>query len=281
VAEELDGQVAAEPDVVPDEAAEGELPDPQAADPNVNDADPNPVEALASELGWSPKDQFRGNPDDWKPADEFIRAGRDIQRNLSRDIKELKSNVGRIVQASTATLEQTIAEQRAKLETQFKEAVDLNDHEGAYVTSQKLGRLSQPQGFQTAPTAAPTAEGEDFAQRNAGWYGKDQEATRYAVTRAQFYADQGLSAARQLAAVERDMKPLFPDLFPAAQQGKAAPQVRQPQGRTATATSRQKGFHDLPADAQKVAKDMVERGVIPAVDSYVTNYFAQTERKVG
>jgi hypothetical protein len=36
----------------------------------------------------------------------------------------------------------------------------------------------------------------------------------------------------------------------------------------------------MPADAQAVARDMADRGVIASTDIYVKNYFAN-ERKVG
>lgn len=253
--------------------------DQQTADPNAGDAGdaaPNPVEALAADLGWSPKDKFRGNPDDWKPADEFIRAGRDIQRNVSRELKEVRSLAENMSRTSAAIVEQQIASKRAELESKFKDAVDAGDTQAAFDTSQQINRLSL-----NAPTVAPPQppEVQDFTRRHASWFNQNEEATAYAVNRSNHYAAQGLSPARQLAAVEQDMKKHFPDLFPAP--AKAPPQVRQPPGRTATTSARAKSFHDLPAEAQKVAKDMVERGVIPSTDLYVANFFAQNERKVG
>lgn len=266
--EELAPTGELEPETAPvvEEAPEIETPEDPA----------NPVEALASELGWAPKDQFRGNPDDWKPADEFIRAGRDIQRSLSRDIKELKGNVSRIVSASTATLEQEIERQRAELDGRLERAVEEGDYKAAKHVTNQLRELDSKAPINDVP---PTPEGQDFASRHSSWYGKDPEATAYAQTRAGHYGSMNLSPARALAAVEKDMKELFPEHFPAP--SKAPPSVARPASRTASTSGRAKGFHDMPADAQAVARDMVDRGVIPSTDVYVANWNKQQERKVG
>lgn len=237
-----------------------------------NDA-PDPIEALASKMGWAPKDQFRGNAEDWKPADEFIIAGKDIQRNLSRDLRELKSTVSNMSRTSATLLEQQLEQRRAELEAQFNDAVESGDTQAARHVTTKIAELQQQQ----PPTANdPAVEG--FMQKHAAWFNKDPEATNYAVSRADHYARQGLSAARQLAAVEQDMRGVFPDLFPAP--AKPAPRVAQPGSRAAASSARGKSLHDLPSEAQAVARDMHERLGIP-IETYVKNWFNQPERKVG
>lgn len=253
------------------------LPDPNAPPPSDDGGDPpapDPIESLATELGWAPKDQFRGNPDDWKPADEFIKAGRDIQRSVSRELKEMKQTVENMSRTSATIVQQTIERQKAELEARYAEAVELGDANAARQIDRQIAQIETAR-----PTAPPSSEGQRFAERHAAWFNKDKEATTYAVSRAEHYAGQGLSPARQLAAVEKDMRDIFPDLFPAP--AKAPPSVAPPPSRTASTTARKKSFHDMPAAAQAAAKDMADRGVIPNVDAYVTNYFAEVERKVG
>lgn len=273
--------------LLPEGEAEGNVapPENEAPAPDLNgddraeggDTPPDPIEELAKELRWVPRDQFRGNPEDWKPADEFIRAGRDIQQKVSRELKEVRATVENMSRTSAAVLEQQLAQKKEELEARYTEAVEAGDPNAARQIDRKIASLEAQAPAYTGP---PTDEGQRFAERNASWYGKDQEATRYAVVRAQHYADQGVvNPARQLAAVEKDMRELFPELFP--KPAKPAPSVAQPTSRTATTSARKKSLHDLPAEAQAVARDMVERGVIPNTDIYVTNYFNQPERKVG
>lgn len=244
-----------------------------AVDPEQQPEDP--VAKLAMELGWSDKSNFRGPPDDWKPADEFIRASRDITKTLKRDLRELRSTVDHMGRTSATLLEQQLANQRAELESQFHQAVEAGDTAGARKAVAEIDRLETQA---PPPPSNITPEGQSFAQKH-NWFGKDDEATRYAISRADVYAKQGLTPARQIIAVEKDMREIFPDLFPAP--AKPAPSVAQPASRTASTAGRAKGFNDMPAAAQVAARDMADRGVIPNVDAYVVNYFKQTERKVG
>jgi hypothetical protein len=244
--------------------------DTGSADDGGQQADP--IEALAQELGWTPKDQFKGDPDAWKPADQFIRDGRDITRSLSRELKEIRQNVGHIVQASTATLEQQIAEQKRLLETRHQEAVELGDPQTALQISRQITQLE-------SRALAPVVPGEvaEFAERNKDWFQKDARATNFALAVADEEARLGRSPAEQVAAAEREVKKRFPELF---LQVKAPPSVARPPSRAASSSNRAKTFHDMPAAAQEVANDMVARGAIPSVDLYVANYF-KNERKVG
>jgi hypothetical protein len=237
---------------------------------------PDPVEALASKMGWAPKEAFRGPEEDWKPADEFIIAGKDIQRNLSRDLRELKSTVSNMSRTSATLLEQQLAERDAYWANKKREAVEAGDFEAVEHADEQRQQIRQQV---PAVQAVDDPAVSRFKERNAGWFDKDPEATNYAVNRADFYAKQGLSHARQLAAVEQDMRGIFPDLFPAP--AKPAPRVAQPGSRAAAPSNRGKSLHDIPPEAQAVARDMVERGVIPNTDVYVTNWFNQPGRKVG
>lgn len=274
--EELGAQEGVETVDAPVEGAEVVEKTEGATEAQEEQQAPDPIAALATELGWAPKDQFRGNPEDWKPADEFIRAGRDIQRTLSRDLRDVRSTMDNIVKTNAMIMQDRLKAQREELEARFTDAVDSGDTAAA----RKIGaQLTQLEHAPVDVPTPPTPEGQNFAQKHSTWFGKDQEATKYAVTRAEHYAKQGLSAARQLAAVEQDMRGIFPDLFPAP--AKAPPEVHRPQSRSAAPSNKAKGFHDLPREAQAVARDMVERGVIPNVDGYVRNFFAQAERKVG
>ena len=61
--------------------------------------------------------------------------------------------------------------------------------------------------------------------------------------------------------------------------GKAPAAVNSPGSRSASPSNRAKGFADLPPAAQKIAKDMVERKVIPNLDAYTKMYWQNAERK--
>jgi hypothetical protein len=234
--------------------------------------EPNPVEALAAKAGWTPKDQWHGDPDKWKPADEFLIVGKERMGSVSKELKSVREQMDHMARTSAALLEQQLAEKRAEWESKFNSAVEEGDPEAARQARTQIDKLQV-----SVPQAAPP-EGRNFAEKHSKWFGVDKEATAFAANRCDHYANMGLSHARQLQAVENDMKSLFPDLFPPP--AKAAPAVAAPSATPPTAGSRET-FHYMPKVAQDTAKDMVERGVIPNTDPYVKHWFEQQKRKVG
>lgn len=257
-----DEVTGAEPEVI-DAPVEGVE---QAETVQADDA-PDPIAALASELGWTPKEQFTGDPERWKPADQFIRDGRDIQKDTSRQLREMRATVDNMSRTSATILEQQLARQRQELESQLDTAVENGDAGQVRQVQERIAQVEQ----QRPRTVVQDPAGQSFVERHASWWNKDTEATNYAIQRADHYAQQGIVGERQTAAVERDMRGIFPEKFPAP--AKQAPGVAKPAGRTATTSSRVKGLHDLPAEAQAVARDYKERLGIP-VETYVANYFA-------
>jgi hypothetical protein len=58
------------------------------------------VEDFAGSMGWAPKDQWRGDPDAWKPAEDFVRGTVSVNQSLSKKLKNLERNTQRIIQAN-------------------------------------------------------------------------------------------------------------------------------------------------------------------------------------
>ena len=89
-------------------------------------------------------------------------------------MEEQLSNINRTHAAMT---ERMLAEQRQKLLTDRREAIEYGDVAKVEALDQEL---------QTLPTTAPAPPPETaaFVERHASWWGKDQEATTWAVNRA-------------------------------------------------------------------------------------------------
>lgn len=60
---------------------------------------PNPAEEQARALGWRPKEEFEGNPDEWRSAREFLERGQMIGklRSNDRQIRQLEDSIKHIV----------------------------------------------------------------------------------------------------------------------------------------------------------------------------------------
>lgn len=255
-----------EPDAAP--AAGEQAPENEA---------PDPVAALAMELNWKPKDKWEGPEEQWKPADEFIKAGRDISRSMHRELKGLRDQVDRMGRVSSQLLDDKIAERDRYWQGIQAKAVEEGDN--ALVERAVSERIKLKDQV-PAPTGAPP-ETQDFIARNESWFGKDPLATAHAKQVAQALANEGYPNDVQLREAERAVKKQFPELFPKPKQ---APGVNGPTNRTASATSREKGFADMPAASQAMAKEYQQRHGVKLEDfakSYWADLANNNERKVG
>lgn len=226
---------------------------------------PASVDDLASEMGWKPKDQWKGDPDKWKPADQFLRRTVDVNRALSDQMKGLQGQVDTMARTSAVIAERAIAAERERILAEKQEAFETGDGEAFNRADEKLKTLNVSIPPQETPEVAA------FKDRNAAWFNKDDDATRWAVNRAGELAKQGIgSPARQLAIVEREAKQLFPEFFP--EPAKGVP-LNKP-GPRGNSQATGKGYSALPADVQVAAIDYEKRGVCTK-EEYAKIYFEQ------
>jgi hypothetical protein len=239
----------------------------------------SPYAELAQKIGWVPKDQFSGPPEAWKPADQFIIDGRDIQRETSARLKGVESKLDTLTKTSASIVEQTVNERVAALREKHAEAVEAGDADQALKIAHTIDTTI---ATATPANSGPSAEAQAFADRNSSWF--NQPGQEYATARAreicntlaaQGYKDHGT----QLRIAEQRMRQEMPQLFGEQKNGKPPAGVNQPGSRGAAPSNRQKGFADMPKEAQDIARDMVERKVIKSQDDYVRNYFANLAGK--
>lgn len=234
---------------------------------------PEPIINLASELGWVPKDQFRGDPEKWRPADEFIKAGRDIQQTVSRELRSVKQQVERFGRVSAQLLEDKVAERDAYWQQQRAQAVeegDLAAVDRADAERQKL-RQTAPQVQQGPP------EVEDWIGRNE-WFKKDPLAQMRAKEISDGLARNGVTdVSEQLRQVERAIRREFPEHFPA--KAKDPPATQTGLSRKAAPSNRAKGFADMPAESQQMAKDMVRRNPSVTLEAIAASYWADVAKQ--
>lgn len=230
---------------------------------------PDPVEGIASELGWVPKEKFKGKEEDWKPAADFIREGKNIQKGLSRDLKEVRNQMETMARTSATILQDRLTEERSRLAQQYQQAVDDGDPDKTWQISNRIRNVDSQLQQAQSPNAPPS-ESVDWVARNP-WFNTNPVARAVALQTAQIHADAGKGTAEQLHAAEEEVRRAYPNLFA---NGKPAPSVSSPGSRSAQLSTKAKTFADMPKAAQDVAKDMVERGVIPDTEVYARNYFA-------
>jgi hypothetical protein len=274
-------KVATNPnELTPEPGTEDEQPVEEQPNPEVNDQEQDEggdppstpsVEELASRMGWRPKEEY-DNPDKpWKPAHEYILFTHELERNRHTEVRGLKQQLDVMAKTTADILKDRLEAQRSELTSRYNQLVEEGDAAEAFKVSQRLVDIDRR--VATPPQQGPSPAGQEFAQRNASWFNVDPAATVRAIEITNKLAAMGKSDEEQLAAAERIVRNEFPDHFRDQRNGqRQPPAVHRPGSRSPGASNREMTFADLPAENQKVARDMVNRGVIPDTDAYLKYY---------
>lgn len=232
-------------------------------------AEPQPisVDDLATEMGWTPQDKWRGDPEKWKPADEFVRRTVDVNRNLTGRLRGLEDQVTTMARTSAVLTERAVTEAREKILAERQEAFEMGDGEAFNRADKKLQELPTVPQVNIEPP-----EVRSFRERNA-WFGTDDQASAWAFNRAGELGKAGITdPARQLAIVEREAKQLFPEHFPEeGPKPKPAP-LNKPGNRGSAPQA--KTLSALPPGAQAMIKEYVSKGIC-TVEEGVKAYFEE------
>ncbi len=243
-------------------------------DAPVIEEDTDPIAELAAKIGWSPQDQWKGDPDKWKPADEFILAGRDIQSATKDRLRNVEAQLARFGRIAGSLAEEKAAERDTYWREQHAKAVEDGDLPAAEKAAEQIGKVREAAQPGPDPTAAA------WVAKNE-WFNTDPLATMRAKEISDKLGAAGIPVPEQLTQIDRAIRKEFPELFPAP--AKAAPGVQTGQGRPAAASNRVKGFADMPAESQQMARDMNRRNPGVSIESIAKSYWADVanQRKVG
>jgi hypothetical protein len=235
----------------PPDAPATQAPEAQSA-PQAPD-----LESLARDMGWRPKEDWKGDDTGWRDAGEFVKHTVDANRTLKRELGEVKDVVKGLSKTNERILERELAKQRKALERQFAEAVDANDPTAARRVSAEIDALDR----------TPVAQDykSKFKAENP-WFGVDTEASAYATAMAGVAASEGKDPDAQLAYAAEKVRKRFPELFdkPAAQRN--APSV---EGGSRGAPQARKSY---PPAVMAAAQDAVRRGRADSTAEYLAMY---------
>jgi len=226
------GGEAAAVETIPQAAA-------QAALSSQDTASERNWEAEAKEMGWVPQDQFKGDPEKWRPADEFVRRGEDIlpivrkqNEKLHGELKELRETNERMSRMFEKTLarERGEAERRIEaLKAESRLAVKAGDDAKADQIDQQIESLKQE--AKEAPKAKTYADfpedyqpTEDSPEHNAlragfmaanPWMVEEPDMADYAVRVSELNAaaNPGIGFKANMKAVEAAVRKKFPAYF--------------------------------------------------------------------
>lgn len=170
-----------------------------------DDGAPRDFEAEARLHGWTPKDDFKGDPSRWVDAETFVTRADEVMpllkkktQHQDREIAELKRTVKRLAKAEQAAYDNALADLRAKAEA----AVESGDLAAFRKVDGQIETLRKEAEADADPTHGedPQEAYEAFRETNA-WYDKanlasasemEVDARLFADRLADKYVKQGL-----------------------------------------------------------------------------------------
>jgi hypothetical protein len=249
------------------------------------------TEARARAMGWTPKDEFKGDPAKWRDAGEFVERGerevpllRAQNRRLEAKIGELSTTVREMGDYLTKTEQRAYDRAIADLKQQRKDALAAGDGDAFDKADEQLEQLKRDAAAKAAQRADKKDDGgadpvyTEWESRNT-WL-KDAELSDYAEFAAQKLRAGGEKAtgAEFLDLVAAKVKAQFPAKF-------TNPRRESAQAVEGTAPARRGGgktYADMPADARAACDRMAKNGFSGNDDAakkfreqYVKQYFEE------
>jgi hypothetical protein len=231
-------------------------------------------EDRALAMGWTPKGQFKGDPDKWVDAETFVKRGEEFLPFLKANNKRLETALDR-ANAKIASLDTAVtrsiehiskAEQRGyerasrEIQARLDEAAANGDVQGVRDATQELVDLTKEVGAGQAvkpaeAEARPTDPLYEAWTEANPWFGKDKAMTAAAIAIAnEIEADTGMKSGKAFfAAVDQQVRATFPHKFENPRRATAAAV----EGGSNTARKGGKSYADLPPEARQMCDEFV------------------------
>jgi hypothetical protein len=182
------------------------------------------IEEQASHQGWVPKDEWEGDPEQWRPAKEFIDRGELFKKidEQNRTIKEFKRTLDEFSKHHQKVKETEYKRALSDLKAQKKAALVEGDADAVVDIDEKIDLVREAQiealkaPVQSAPAEADPQNNIIFnawVNRNS-WYTSNKAMRAYADRVGNDLGAQGgVSPTDLLARVEAEVKREFADRF--------------------------------------------------------------------
>lgn len=252
-------------------------------------AQSEPAETRARRMGWTDKEEFRGDPAKWVDAETFVKRGEEILPIVQHQNKVLEAAL-RKAESEIKDFRKTLtdyknfadkAEQRSyeralrDLEAQQADAVTRGDVQGVREITKEIAALDKEVRSDAPATDHPKGWTQDYAEAVEAfesentWFNNDRSMTAWAKAMDAELAGDGMEAKARLKQLAKLAREEFPHKFrnpnrdaPGAVEGGAVG-ARRAGGKT---------WADLPAEAKKQADSFVRK--IPGYtrEKYLKDY---------
>ena len=255
------------------------------------------IQEQAEALGWIPPTRFKGDPERFIDAEDYIRRGEEVLPIVKQQNKKLKAELEEVravaaanasaLKAAQDAIEQieerhSVATQkavenaRAQLKAQLASASEAGDHEGVAELTDQLVSLNrvEPEApkkeVPSTPAAyVPPAELKEWNEENP-WFGTDKRKTALALGIAQELREGGEKSTGRIFfdKVKEEMETTLGTKVRAAETSKVEG-GRNGSDLEGPRSGGKKSFASLPADA-KAACDADSRQFVGPTKKYRT-----------
>lgn len=241
------------------------------------------IEKSARTLGWVPEDEFRGDPDKWREAGEFVERGTSqlpiMRENIDRLMKKFDSATSEISslksdikvmgdfnrKADERAFKKAEKEYEVKvvdLKKQIKQATKDGDEADLDVIEAEIDSLEKPEKpVDVKPETTPQDPEFTAWQADNKWFGTDIRLTSYAtgIERELGMSGSPLKGKALFDVVAEEVKKAFPDHPAFVNPNRKKPNTVDGGGDTPPVKTGGKKYADLPDDAKKQCEVLVKR----------------------
>lgn len=231
---------------------------------------------FATLQGWTDKENYKGDPENWKTAHQFIEDGnkhatilKERNKKLVDQVSELQSTMTKLVEDQNKQKEKAVKKALDKLKAEKAEAISESDGERVTQIDEEIDRLKE----ESKPTTQQPSNPEfDAWLAENKWYDTDEELRGEANMYAKAYVDAGSfkTMPQVYKAVERRIKREFPERF--ENPNKKEPPSMSEGVHSKTTSKPGRTYNDLPKDAKAACDRFVKTIPNFTVEKYLASY---------
>ena len=234
----------------------------------------SPTEQQAIEQGWVPKDQWKGDPEEWRPAKEFVERGELYKsiHELKRKDKQREAAVQALQRHHEHVFNKAYEQAMRDLKAEKRMAIREQDFEKLEEVETKIENLQtnresevkQLQVVQAATTPPVDPVFQAFLNKNT-WYETDDSMKLEADIIGGHYMNKGGTKEGLFTHVENEMKKRYPEKFGPVR--KAAPNAVASVDRTnKKAPKGDLTMNDVPESQRGVIRQMAAASGVSEAD---------------
>lgn len=257
------------------------------------------IEKEASRHGWVEKQYYKGDPAKWKPAQQYLDEGLRYNKNIKRELEELKGKYAHLEKTGQAFAKYH-EEQMARKDQELKDAItettrklreavrDGDDNLADTLEARKELLQEERAALKKQDPVAPSQPAEpqdvrlnpivaEWIEDGNDWFNEHEDLRKYSFQVGQEMRNAGETAQGRkfLDLVAQRVRDDFPRRFKTKQ---TARQSQVEISDSGGASGGSYSVHDLPAEDLALMKEFIQKGWTTK-EKFLKNYF-ETGKKV-